>query len=159
MRRLVARVARRWVDRLAGDPCFEGSLSYAWIDPHGQIHRMSNHERWANEYIQRHFPDRYDEEVDELREHTNWPASRFLMLEGWVRAANAFVFQVYTATSIPERLWHVVVDQVIGCMHGKDPEKTFVFLGEIFDETRYVVADFVHRFGTREQEARLYSVV
>jgi hypothetical protein len=74
------RVARRWVQS-RGSECSPRTVSFAWVDPRGQVHEVDDHQKWAGRYVNKRFPDD-PYEVDWERYGTD-PEYEALVVEHW----------------------------------------------------------------------------
>lgn len=145
---------------MAADACNPIGVSYAWIDPHGKVHRTTQgHEEWALRFVQG-FPD-LKREADQEGD-----AGSVLLFRGWIRFANFTAIQAWDGRTPTDAAWRAVVDLVRDCAvrtRALDPFEPIVYVEYMDISSRadvYSVAEFIERFGgKRESEAFFESMM
>lgn len=144
---------------MGSEACRQNGVSYAWIDPHGEIHETgSDHEDWAYRFVQR-FPDMKREAELE------GDASSVLLFRGWIRVGNFTAMQVWDERTPSTAAWRAAVDMVRGCVVQNlslDLFQPRVFLDKM-DVTEkaavYSIADFIERFGGKRENDAFFEAL
>lgn len=102
------------------DHCYTDTVSYAWIDPRGRVHKLGgsgHHQTWARRYIARTpaLQKRYPEVslIDDVGADDGGHGTYALVSEGWIRVVNARAIEIIKPT---RQAWRAYIDIVLACL-------------------------------------------
>lgn len=163
------------MSRTASGGCDPTGVSFAWIDPSGELHDdIDSHEDWALEFVQNNY-HLIDYPIEHISISTPSGLSmlstllkRFnsmseaLMHFGWIRVSNFKNIEVWTLDTPPDAAWRTLVNVVSNCV--LENHRIDVFEPEITIESaksgrddEFSVSDFLKRFSDRTTSDRFFA--
>ena len=151
--------ARRVAARYASE-CNPSGISYAWIDPHGKVHKTRRgHEQWATEFI--HGVPSLLEEYQKLDAHGT--PGQVLSKNGWIRFANFTGMTVWAEDEPSAQAWASAAKLVVKCTLSHrdiDPFEPLIWVGEDARQGRaevYSIDEFLKKWGSRRESEQLFD--
>lgn len=148
------------------DFCERGEVSYAWIDPSGEVHRIqggSDHEKWALDWVRAREVPGYENTGNDLDGYDDLVAgaTEHLMSEGWMRVSNYAAIGIWTRTSTSHATWKAFFGLLSECtrvIHDPEVAEIYVsFRGGARGFKKMTFAALLAEYGDRVSQAKFYE--